>query len=1111
MLFKGKISSYPTIEYNEQKEPTTLVFNFYIEDLRHIQCILDRRQCKMLKFASEYDFQVLITEISPFTNAIIKGEKMNNPQLQEEAKTYENKSNKNQIEEQEIEEPTLNSLKKILSINLQIVPDFIFEITEFIIIDPDFSLGTNEIITTINCPRAYWLKYRKGASKKYRIFTEDALKSSIWGRQGMIVGNVIHNSFLDFFNLKKYTKKTLDQLNPEFLKIFDKYLADEGLDLVFYLILRRKFQPALNNQQFIDNIKLSNLLPQVKRYLSNPIYGILTGMDDFESEVSPDGIFSLYGQIDLRSTKNSEIIEIKTTRREKERHMLQLRIYQSASITNDPDEFENDFLKVGYIFYTQLKDEDKNERFAKIENNLLTFEDFLEILNARNVSYGIRNLPIYLPFDLFYSPDCKECQIQESCRYYCATERRWVCEGCGFLNTCLAKKYDLIDPFIIDKFNDMRRMVYEAQAVYEHAKKFNNINSQYQNYFYEIYGLRTKPLKLQRIIQNKYVSLGPNNSAFFSKIYNFNPRDIVRIIRVRDGAEINRLKLIQKTKNGIVVKPPFLNFFNTNDEYILEKVQDIEQKRAAILYGIDLFQRKIYDLDLGLVKIPILRGLGNNLGQNFILTCKEIFQIVVAESNLKKILFDFSQGCISEAMIINLIIELNNASKRIHLIIYSTEWEHHLLIKIKKALENSIKIIVLDDFDIKSMFTSGITLERIIVLADLFVDVHFLCLNSRTITKNRLDDFFVLHSFEKEEPCFERIVLLSGNNIVEPIYFALLPLTEKFIILGDSHIESRDEIFPDSIFNIIRNTGIDLVKEIKFQNDFSFKIYTPKSEYNYLILSCNFAPFILPELETLYQNYNMDLKSPIENAITQMEFINVDGSELKLQHPDLIEVIESKYGLALQTRLKKLSILIYALNFKIWLNNYEKIVSSSMNSVIEKCFSKNKLATFSISDVNIMILEKEEDTIENSEIIVSFNLSLENFEDYRKNWIYNPEEVDAIEHFLSINQIEPSNIAIASPFPRQVEKLREKIWNINEFKDICIELPQDLYNQSFKVLILSMVVSNEKEYVDDFILEISQIYEIFTHSTNRIIVFGNAATLSKSYFFNELIKTTGRS
>lgn len=1110
MLLEGKISSYPYIKYNEQDEPESLTFNFYTEDLKHIQCVLVRDQCKMLNNASEFDFQVLIAEIRPFTNAIIKGEKVDTPLTQEEGEPNENESNNQQTEEQETEEPTLNSLKQILSNYLQIVPDFIFEITEFIIIEPDFSLGTNEIITTINCPRAYWLTYRKGASKKYRIFTEDALKSSIWGRQGMIVGNVIHNSFLECFNLKKHPTKTLDQLKPAFLKIFDKYLTEEGLDLVFYLIIRKKFESALTNQHFIENIKFINLLPQVRRYLSSPIYDILVNLDDFESEVYPEGIFSLYGQIDLRSTKNSEIIEIKTTRREEDRHKVQLRIYQCASISDDPDEFDSDFLKLGYLLYTQLKDGDKNKRFAKIENNLLTSEDFLEILNARNVSYGIRNLPIYLPFDLFYSPDCKVCQIQELCRYYCATERRWACEGCGFFINCLVKKYDLIDPFIIDKFNDMRRMVYEAQAVYEHAKKFNNINSQYRNYFYEIYGLRTKPLKLQKIIQNKYVSLGPDNAAFFSKIYNFNPRDIIRIIRVRDGAEIYRAKLIRKTKNSIVVKPPFLNFFNTNDEYIIEKVQDIEQKRAAILYGIDLFQRKIYDLDIGLVKIPILRGLGNDLGQNFILTCKEIFQIVVAESGLKKILFDFSQGCISEAMIINLIIELNKASKRIHLIIYSTEWEHQLLMNVKKALENSIKIIVLDDFDIKSMLTSGITIERIIALADFFVDVHFLCLNSRTITKNRLDDFFVLHSFEKEEPCFERIVLLSGNNIVEPIYFALLPLTEKFIILGDSHIESRDEIFPDSIFNIIRNTGVDLKKEIKFQRDFSFKIYTPKSEYNYLILNCNFAPFVLPELEALYQNYDIDLKSPIENTTSQMEFINVDGSEFKLQHPDIIKVIESKYGLTLQSRLKKVSILINALNFKNWLKNYEKIVSSSMNSVIEKCLLKNELATFSISDVNIMILEKEEETTENNEIIISFNLSLENFEDNRKNWIYNPVEVDEIEQFLSKTQIDLVNIAITSPFPRQVEKLREKIWNNNEFKDITIELPQDLYTQSFEVLILSMVVSNEKGYVDDFVLEISQIYELFTHSTNRIIVFGNADTLSKSYFFNELIKTAGR-
>ncbi len=1106
MLIKGKISTYPQISSNRN----TLVFNFYTEGFENIQCILDKKKCKLLKFANDFDFQVLIAEIRPFTNAIIKGEKINNPQTPKEAESVEFESFKNPVEENETEESALNSLKNMLSDYVQIVPVFIFEITEFIIIEPDFSVGTNEIITTINCPRAYWLKYRKGTSKKYRIFTESALKSSIWGRQGMIVGNVIHNSFLECFNLKKFSTKTLNQLNPEFLKILDKFLIEEGLDLVFYLILRKKFESALTNQHFIENIKLVNLLPQVRRYLSSPIYDILVNLDEFESEVSPEGIFSLYGQIDLRSTKNNEIIEIKTTRREEERHMLQLRVYQSASISNDPDEFDNDFLKLGYLLYTQLKDKNKNERFAKIKNNLLTPEDFLEILNARNVSYGIRNLPIYLPFDLFYSPDCKKCKNQESCKYYCATERRWTCEGCGFFINCRGKKYDFIDPYIIDKFNDMRRRVYEAQAVYEHAKKFNNINSQYRNYFYEIYGLRTKPLKLQRIIQNKYVSLEPENALFLTKIYNFYPRDIVRIIRIRDGAEIFRSKLVRKTKNSIIVKPPFLNFFKTNNEYIIEKVQDIEQKKNSILYGIDLFQRKIYNPDIGFVKSPVPLGLANDLGQNFIKTIKEIFKIIVAESNLKKILFDFSQGCISEAMITNLIIELNKANKRIHLFIYSTEWEHQLLISIKKVLKDSIKILVLDDFDIKSMLTTGITIDRIISLADFFVDVNILCLNSRTITKNRLDDFFVLHSFQKEEPCFERIVLLSGNNIVEPIYYALLSLTEKFIIFGDSNIESRDEIFPDSIFNIIRNKSFDLTKEIKFQHDFSFKMYTPKSEYNYLILSCNFAPFVIKELEALYQNYDLDLKSPIENTTSKMEFKYVDGSELKLQHPDIIEVIETKYGVTLQTRLKKVSILINALTFKIWLKNYEKIISSSMNSVIEKCLSKNKMATFSISDVKIMILEKEEETTENNEITILFNLSLENFEDFRKNWIYNPEEVDEIEQFLSKNPIIPVNIAITSPFPRQVEKLREKIWNNSEFKDINIELPQDLYNQGFEILIVSMVVSNEKDYVDDYILEKTQIYELFTHSTNRIIVFGNADTLSKSYFFKELIKTAKR-
>ena len=172
-----------------------------------------------------------------------------------------------------------------------------------------------------------------------------------------------------------------------------------------------------------------------------------------------------------------------------------------------------------------------------------------------------------------------------------------------------------------------------------------------------------------------------------------------------------------------------------------------------------------------------------NLEENFVFMCKDIFQILIADSNLKKVLFDFSQGCISEELIRNLISILNNASKRIHLIIYSTEWEHKLLMTIKKALKNSIKIIVLDDFDIKNILTTGTTIDKIIGLADLFVDINFLCLNASTITKERLDDFFVLHSFDKEEPCFERIILLSGNNIVEPIYFALLPLTEKFIII----------------------------------------------------------------------------------------------------------------------------------------------------------------------------------------------------------------------------------------------------------------------------------------------------------------------------------------
>jgi len=119
-------------------------------------------------------------------------------------------------------------------------------------------------------------------------------------------------------------------------------------------------------------------------------------------------------------------------------------------------------------------------------------------------------------------------------------------------------------------------------------------------------------------------------------------------------------------------------------------------------------------------------------------------------------------------------------------------------------------------------------------------------------------------------------------NQTGPNLSCFTPPNRKICHIWWSSFESRDEIFRDSIFNIIRNTGFDLAKEIKFQQDFSFKIYTTKSEYNYLILSCNFAPFVLPELEALYQNYDIDLKSPTENATTQIEFLRASLSVVEL-------------------------------------------------------------------------------------------------------------------------------------------------------------------------------------------------------------------------------------
>lgn len=318
-----------------------------------------------------------------------------------------------------------------------------FNISQIILFEPQFKIGTRQVYNEPICERRLLLRAR--GIRANRNINESPLG-------GPFIGNLVHSGFQQII-----TSTSKESLIKDFKLDPKRFL----LRIVQPEAILLGAMGLLGDSPRLDGNEWVTVKNQIDRLIeSEQVQSLLNKESEWFSEVPVSGT-SIHGDIDLRSA--SRIIELKTGLL-RTSHSAQLCVYLVGELIEHGFSIKDN--REAYLISSSGQIQDDNLRVQKIlGNSPQTLETLNRFLLTRHrllmVSAG-KKLP-----KINYSPTiCKqeECEyyigeqgddVKSRCHFYCQTDRNWPCQGCPHVTSCTEYlKYHSFD--VLDEANRIR-------------------------------------------------------------------------------------------------------------------------------------------------------------------------------------------------------------------------------------------------------------------------------------------------------------------------------------------------------------------------------------------------------------------------------------------------------------------------------------------------------------------------------------------------------------------------------------------------------------------------------------------------------------------------------
>ncbi|MFX0195356.1 MAG: AAA domain-containing protein [Candidatus Hodarchaeota archaeon] len=351
-----------------------------------------------------------------------------------------------------------------------------YNVSHVLLFEPDIPVGVQQILREPTCARQILLSCR-GVRGYKKSGTEDS-------RGGVIIGDLVH-AILQAVAASSERAKLRQFFEQDPDKLFIQFLPWHAV-LKTALGMIGASPRASDGVIVIAKKHLANMLgsSSVMELISDRVWKSET------SVVSP----AIDGRIDLRT--EDTIIEIKTVSEEKKNHREQIELY----LVGDMLEFGVDqVLKnhKGYLVFSSGRIKDDAQRVVQVQSPISMLNRFLTARHRYLLASGHHTLP-RIEWSANYCKDCyffmgdPDTGDPSACHFYCQTDRTWGCreepkEGsqgwdCPHLSVC-EQSHCFHSYEVLDDANRIRSALLNEIKIYRQEKEFPGTPADWEGQF----------------------------------------------------------------------------------------------------------------------------------------------------------------------------------------------------------------------------------------------------------------------------------------------------------------------------------------------------------------------------------------------------------------------------------------------------------------------------------------------------------------------------------------------------------------------------------------------------------------------------------------------------
>lgn len=934
-------------------------------------------------------------------------------------------------------------------------------VERILIAHPSIAIGPREIIGALHCPRIYYLEYIKNTA-------DNILKKPV---KHISRGNIVH-SICEKLIQSGEINNLSEMKGPEKAALL-REIVEHETDTTFRMnsALHLLAETPLEEVQKSSYFHLKDLTQDTE------VADFFRGKD-VVTEQMINHLYGFSGVIDF-FVDGSVPVELKTSSKISEEHLIQLKVYLLASYLQSGN-------RMGYLMSSKCIESGSLGECRHIHPVDLTDEDIDTILYGRH-SVLLMRMVMSLP-----SPqniDCDECRYRQSssyslqkmypaCSFYCQTERYWDCYTydetgqitvlCPLFDECTLK-FSYFDTEVIDHWNKMRKAI-SAE------------NGELALLARQIYNLPDETLRMSgQKVNGLKLSTKSGQACTFSldealPCLDCVPGDRVTI-STEDGKQIYSGTLTEIGLTDMQVLfggSPSEEFFGS-ERYALSRDYSEKSILRYLLRVIDYTERNRQEMRLfsdSRKKILERRAL------------KEYDPVAVAGDLFRKQLValqspsqtsDVEQcvdilGHLSEKF--SVLVVLRNRSEIEEFVGRYPRKHDLLIIDREENFPPNPRVCEIGDANTPRNIQEKISLSRVFL-----TDIGFL----------QRSHFFESLSHPERRYYFDYVFATGAEQFFEPVFYYIKNLGYSTLLIGDAFrmsypVRSREA----------RTLGLG---EKPFERLILYDSFFESQDYAIYHESFKRLP---RSVVRAFEKIDSEISS--ERMDGNLTCIDVKGNEKAVSHVDCLYQVcmgdeSMKYQMVVEPDRVLDAATIEALieNLKKhFIKDYSQGSSLSVGECSCRVVQIEPLGNLNASDPK-----------ENVSLVIRIPISLS--ETLQELLYSNEEEADeVIEILKAMSPDERKETAVITPFISQASLLKEKLYT-NGIGDVSVWLPFQVSGRSFRSCIVSLVSANAERIIRYPLTDPSVLYSMFTSAEENLIVVGNKDTIGQSRLIADII------